>query len=60
VDDDELPVDDDELPVEDDEPPPPHAVRSNMREVVTGNSKGERLFFILELFVNCIEHLYLI
>jgi hypothetical protein len=53
-------VDDDELPVEDDEPPPPHAVRSNMREVVTGNSKGERLFFILELFVNCIEQLYLI
>ncbi len=41
-------------------PPPPHAVRSNMREVVTDNSKGERLFFILELFVNCIEQVYLI
>jgi len=35
-------------------PPPPHAVRSNMMDVVTGNSNGGRLFFILELFVKCI------
>jgi hypothetical protein len=36
-------------------PPPPQAVRSNMREVINGTTRGERLFFILELFVNYIK-----
>ena len=34
-------------------PPPPHAVRSKIRDAVTGTRMGDRLFFILELFVNC-------
>lgn len=48
----ELPL----LPAPPPPPPAPHAVRSKMREAVTGKRMGVRLFFIFELFVDCLNN----